>query len=464
MRGRIFISYRRDDSASQALNIAQYLEKQFGASNVFIDVNRIKSGEAFPEVLKKRLDESAVVLAIIGPNWLNASDAQGNRRLDDAQDWVRLEIASALRRKMKVIPVLVGGQSAPPKATDLPEPLQALSAQHAAVITTNGFRYEMAGLAGDVRAIVGRDWRTPLLAAGGAAMIVLIAWLAVLAGVGPGGRTVTTATTSFEDLLTQGCRTQLADWRKSRAFAAFAFATNGSCGSSRDKEKVAEARDAALDACKKSASDCRIAELIEGDWTMRPECEAFYAEWKSKPPIKSFALAKSGHCYAIDNSNMADTARLEALSGCERVYGTCRTHDLQQGNWEMVDECKKALPEWRKKPATRVFAVARSGSCGESYNHVNLDEATKVALDECAKTGSECKVTESQEGNWEIEGECKDLAQKWTRLRGRGSFAVGKSGGCGYSHEYNSAGQADTEALSQCRQNQGYECKIVGRR
>src|SRR5262249_11999856 len=101
MRGRIFISYRRDDSASQALNIAQYLEKQFGARNVFIDIDRLKSGEVFPEVLVKRLDESAVVLAIIGPGWLNSRDPHGNRRIDDPHDWVRMEISSALQRGLK---------------------------------------------------------------------------------------------------------------------------------------------------------------------------------------------------------------------------------------------------------------------------------------------------------------------------------------------------------------------------
>lgn len=157
---RIFVNYRRDDSASHALNLAQYLEATFGRRNVFLDIDRMRAGQSFPTVLKERLQASKVMLAVIGPQWLELRNDQGQRRIVDAADWVRLEIATALQSGVVVIPVLVGGAGLPRKA-DLPPDLQTLVDQHAVTITTNGFRNEMAGLVRDIRAIPGpKPWGT----------------------------------------------------------------------------------------------------------------------------------------------------------------------------------------------------------------------------------------------------------------------------------------------------------------
>lgn len=96
MSHKIFISYRRQDSAANALGIGQYLENVFGRKNIFIDID-MHAGAKFPKVLEQRLTECAVMLVLIGPEWLNARDEQGHRRLDDLDDWVRLEIAQALK-------------------------------------------------------------------------------------------------------------------------------------------------------------------------------------------------------------------------------------------------------------------------------------------------------------------------------------------------------------------------------
>src|SRR4051794_35794943 len=95
MHLKIFISYRREDSAASALSIGQYLENEFGRKNVFIDLD-MRAGAKFPTVLEQRLAECKVMLVLIGPEWLNASDQHGRRRLDQPDDWVRLEIAHAL--------------------------------------------------------------------------------------------------------------------------------------------------------------------------------------------------------------------------------------------------------------------------------------------------------------------------------------------------------------------------------
>lgn len=180
--GKIFINYRRDDSASQALNVAQYLESTFGKSSVFIDVDRLKAGQKFPVVLEDKLSQCKVMVAVIGPSWLGARDeATGARRLDNPEDWVRLEIERALARGVHVIPVLVAGASLPKKA-DLPPSLQPLVEHQYATVTTNGFRNEMAGLARDIAELLGprRRW---FYAAGAAALLLAGAIALPLIGV-----------------------------------------------------------------------------------------------------------------------------------------------------------------------------------------------------------------------------------------------------------------------------------------
>jgi hypothetical protein len=181
MPGKIFISYRREDSGANALGISQYLEHEFGRKNVFIDVD-MRAGAKFPTVLEDRLSECKVMLALIGPGWLNAQDDQGNRRLDNPDDWVRLEIAHALRRNVTVIPVRVNGTPLPLKSA-LPDDMRSLLDHQAVSVSLAGFRHEMASLVRDIRAVpTKQSWRRvgPIAAAAAA----IIAILAVVGLVG----------------------------------------------------------------------------------------------------------------------------------------------------------------------------------------------------------------------------------------------------------------------------------------
>lgn len=179
MPSKIFISYRREDTAATALSIGQYLEHHLGRKNVFIDVD-MHAGARFPAVLEQRLGECKVLLALIGPGWLNARDERGNRRLDNSDDWVRLEIARALGRNITVIPVRVNGAELPPRSS-LPEDIRGLLDHQAVSITITGFRHEMASLVRDIRSIP--DPRNRRLGAMAAALATTLAALAVLAYV-----------------------------------------------------------------------------------------------------------------------------------------------------------------------------------------------------------------------------------------------------------------------------------------
>jgi hypothetical protein len=125
MATRVFISYRREDSAGSAGRVHDRLERDLGRDLLFMDVDAIPLGVNFVKVLRDEVAKCNVLLAVIGPNWLDAHDEHGNRRLDDPNDFLRIEIATALQRDIPVIPILVDGAKVP-KADRLPKDLEEL--------------------------------------------------------------------------------------------------------------------------------------------------------------------------------------------------------------------------------------------------------------------------------------------------------------------------------------------------
>ncbi len=116
---KIFISYRRDDSAAHTGRIYDRLEGHFGSGQVFMDVDTIRPGLDFVEVVQKAVGSCDALIAVIGRGWLGASDDSGGKRLENPEDLVRVEIAAALERNIRVIPVLVQ-ETQTPLAADLP--------------------------------------------------------------------------------------------------------------------------------------------------------------------------------------------------------------------------------------------------------------------------------------------------------------------------------------------------------
>ncbi len=126
---RVFISYRRDDSADITGRIFDRLRAHFDKQILFRDVDVIPFGSDFRQVIRKAVEDCQVLLAVIGPTWLSIASKTGTRRLDDPHDFVRLEIETALKRDIPVIPVLVG-KAAMPEPIHLPDSLQPLVFRH----------------------------------------------------------------------------------------------------------------------------------------------------------------------------------------------------------------------------------------------------------------------------------------------------------------------------------------------
>ncbi len=118
----LFISYRRNDSEGEAGRLADDLSRRFGEGAVFMDVDTIQPGRDFRKAIDESIRSCDVLLAIVGPDWLGAVDGEGKLRLNDESDYVRLEIASALKRDIAVIPVIVRGARMP-TAQALPQDL-----------------------------------------------------------------------------------------------------------------------------------------------------------------------------------------------------------------------------------------------------------------------------------------------------------------------------------------------------
>jgi len=145
MSGKIFINYRRGDEPGFTQALLGRLEQAFPADRLFIDVDNIPPGEDFVRMLEAQVAQCDALLAVIGHGWLNATDEHGSRRLDDPNDFVRIEIESALKQGKRVIPVLVH-EARMPRPDELPEAIRPLATRNAVRLTHERFRADTQGL------------------------------------------------------------------------------------------------------------------------------------------------------------------------------------------------------------------------------------------------------------------------------------------------------------------------------
>jgi formylglycine-generating enzyme required for sulfatase activity len=150
----IFLNYRRQDSQSEARAIYERLRAEFGPTNVFIDVDGLDFGVDFAESIERQLQNCQVLLALIGEGWLDAVDERGRRRLDDENDFVRIELRAALARNIRVVPVLLNGVPLP-RTIDLPEDLRPLLRRQVLELDFRRFDGEMGRLISSLRRVVG---------------------------------------------------------------------------------------------------------------------------------------------------------------------------------------------------------------------------------------------------------------------------------------------------------------------
>jgi TIR domain-containing protein len=138
----IFISYRRQDTAAYAGRIYDRLSAKYGENNVFMDIDRIEPGQDFVEVINHSVAEAGVLLVLIGREWIKMTDKSGVSRLNNPEDFVRLEILAGLEQKTVIIPVLLADAEMPP-AQALPPPLQPFTRRNAIEISDSRFHSDV---------------------------------------------------------------------------------------------------------------------------------------------------------------------------------------------------------------------------------------------------------------------------------------------------------------------------------
>jgi hypothetical protein len=140
----IFISYRRDDTSGHAGHLYALLSKEF-PGHVFMDIDKIEPGQDFVKAISDAVGKSSVLIVLIGKEWLSITDSAGHRRLDNPEDLVHVEVAAALSRDIRVIPVLVEGASMP-RPEDLPEELRGLARRNAIEISDARWEHDVERL------------------------------------------------------------------------------------------------------------------------------------------------------------------------------------------------------------------------------------------------------------------------------------------------------------------------------
>lgn len=159
--GTIFINYRKDDSNWNALALYNDLQKYFKKEQLFKDFNAILPGDDFVVSIQTALNKCNVLLVVIGKNWLYMEGADGKRRLDDPDDFVRLEVATALERGISVVPVLFDGTPMP-KAEELPDNLKPLVRRQFIEIDPKRFEDDVRKLAEALKKILPAEDHPPI--------------------------------------------------------------------------------------------------------------------------------------------------------------------------------------------------------------------------------------------------------------------------------------------------------------
>ena len=149
----IFITYRRSDSIAWAGRLHDSLKQHFSGTAIFMDIEAIPPGTKFSEYIRDAVGSCNILFVLIGPNWLAAVDEEGERRLDDEEDFVALEIEAALDRDVPIIPTLVG-DALMPRKQDLPEHLRPLCDFQNFVISDRSWHDDCARLAKHIQGIV----------------------------------------------------------------------------------------------------------------------------------------------------------------------------------------------------------------------------------------------------------------------------------------------------------------------
>src|SRR6266545_4478998 len=142
---RIFLNYRRDETSGHAGRLFDVLAARFGNDHVFMDIDRIEPGLDFADVISEAVASCDVFIALIGSRWLTSADAKGRPRLENPEDFIRLELEAALELDVRLIPALVQNAQMP-SSDELPETLRPYARRHAVELSDTRWTFDIGKL------------------------------------------------------------------------------------------------------------------------------------------------------------------------------------------------------------------------------------------------------------------------------------------------------------------------------
>lgn len=169
----IFVSYRREDSSGYAGRLFDSLHPHLGRDRIYMDVVTNEPGIDFVKTIEAALKACRVLIVLIGKKWVNLTDASGRRRLDNPDDFVRLEVAAAIKRGARIIPVLVEGATMP-NTSELPPELKRLTRFQALEISDSRWDHDLGRLVEILKKIGKRPRALPMMAGFALTTIVLV--------------------------------------------------------------------------------------------------------------------------------------------------------------------------------------------------------------------------------------------------------------------------------------------------
>jgi hypothetical protein len=205
----VFISYRRQDSSGHTGRLHDRLAAEFGDERIILDVDDIELGLDFAKQISDFVAGCDALLAVIGPSWLTLAEKDGTPRIENPDDFVRLEIAAALERDVRVVPVLVNGAQMP-TADQLPEEIKPLALRHGLELSDQRWSYDVGRLVDSLRPLDGpvepraekpapapapaRGRRVYIAAIAAVAVVLAVVTVVLVTGGGADQETATNAT------------------------------------------------------------------------------------------------------------------------------------------------------------------------------------------------------------------------------------------------------------------------------
>jgi len=387
MAGNIFINYRRDESGHVAGRLHDSLAPKFGRNKLFMDVDNIPVGRDFEEYLKSQVAACDAMLAVIGPDWLTAKDETGQRRLDNPEDFVVVEIAAALARNIPVVPVLVGGARMP-KASELPDSLKPLARRQAFQIRHTNFRGDSDALVNRLREALGDSasggrWRVRTIIGVTAAVVLLL--------IGVGGYAF------VRNFAERGVHQAELKWEQERS-AAMAEANRKVEEAEQQRVKAEQERQrlAAEAEAKRKADEAerqRLAGLkAEQERQARAAAEAAEAKRKAEEAerqrqAEAAVKAEQGQWRALTDRTLCGNALNNEKSGWDQTprYGTYVTEASRRGL--TVDSCRQLVGATAALSTTTasnsLFTVQRGMEASRALGYPQVDAFYSPSIGEC---------------------------------------------------------------------------------